>query len=34
MVHILDVLADRVLLCDGGMGTLTQAMNLEVEKDY
>ena len=34
MAHILDVLADRVLLCDGGMGALTQAMNLEVEKDY
>ena len=34
MAHILDVLADRVLLCDGGMGALTQAMDLDAEKDY
>src|SRR5579859_7665348 len=30
MSKILEVLADRVLLCDGGMGALVQAMNLSV----
>lgn len=32
--HLLDVLRDRVLLCDGGMGTQVQARSLDVEKDY
>ncbi len=34
MPHILDYLADRVLLCDGAMGTQMQARHLEVERDY
>ena len=34
MSKILDVLANRVLLCDGGMGALVQAMNLKVEEDF
>jgi 5-methyltetrahydrofolate--homocysteine methyltransferase len=32
--HILDALADRVLLCDGGMGSRVQALTLDVDKDY
>jgi 5-methyltetrahydrofolate--homocysteine methyltransferase len=32
--HLLDVLRDRVLLCDGGMGARVQAMNLDVARDY
>jgi 5-methyltetrahydrofolate--homocysteine methyltransferase len=32
--HLLDVLRDRVLLCDGGMGARVQAMNLDVERDF
>jgi 5-methyltetrahydrofolate--homocysteine methyltransferase len=32
--HLLDVLRDQVLLCDGGMGSRVQAMNLDVIKDY
>ena len=32
--HLLDALRDRVLLCDGGMGSRVQAMTLDVEKDY
>ena len=32
--HLLDVLRDRVLLCDGGMGSRVQALTLDVEKDY
>ena len=32
--HLLDVLRDRVLLCDGGMGSRVQAMTLDVDKDY
>ncbi len=32
--HILDALRDRVLLCDGGMGTRTQALPLDIDKDY
>ncbi|MEY4845798.1 MAG: hypothetical protein RL312_2079, partial [Pseudomonadota bacterium] len=32
--HLLDALRDRVLLCDGGMGSRVQAMALEVERDY
>ncbi len=34
MPHILDYLADRVLLCDGAMGTQMQARQLDVERDY
>ena len=34
MVHILDVLKDRVLLCDGGTGSRVQALTLDVECDY
>src|ERR1700730_16001576 len=34
MTHILDYLADRVLLCDGAMGTQMQARTLDVERDY
>jgi 5-methyltetrahydrofolate--homocysteine methyltransferase len=34
MPHILDYLADRVLLCDGAMGTQMQARHLDVERDY
>ncbi|HEX4262477.1 MAG TPA: methionine synthase [Acetobacteraceae bacterium] len=32
--HILDALRDRVLLCDGAMGTRMQAEPLDVEHDY
>ncbi len=34
MVHLLDYLADRVLLCDGAMGTETQARNLDIVHDF
>ena len=34
MTHLLDYLADRVLLCDGAMGTQVQARNLEIEGDF
>src|SRR5215468_2023576 len=34
MTHFLDYLADRVVLCDGGMGTRAQASNLDTERDY
>jgi 5-methyltetrahydrofolate--homocysteine methyltransferase len=34
MAHILDVLADRVLLCDGATGTAVQALKLDVEEDF
>ncbi len=34
MPHILDYLHDRVLLCDGAMGTQMQARGLDVERDY
>jgi 5-methyltetrahydrofolate--homocysteine methyltransferase len=34
MPHILDYLADRVLLCDGAMGTQMQARSLDIERDY
>ncbi|MEO5374694.1 MAG: methionine synthase [Alphaproteobacteria bacterium] len=34
MSRILDHLAQRVLLCDGGMGSLIQAMNLSVDRDF
>ncbi|MGH7155236.1 MAG: homocysteine S-methyltransferase family protein, partial [Acetobacteraceae bacterium] len=32
--HLLDVLRDRVLLCEGAMGTRMQALPLHVERDY
>src|SRR6202161_3867592 len=32
--HLLDVLRDRVLLCDGGMGSRVQALTLDIEKEY
>ena len=32
--HLLEVLRDRVLLCDGGMGSRVQALTLDVEKDF
>src|SRR5580658_7242615 len=34
MTHLLDYLADRVLLCDGAMGTETQARNLDIVHDF
>ena len=34
MTHLLDYLADRVLLCDGPFGTQAQGRNLHVEHDY
>ncbi len=32
--HLLDVLRDRVLLCDGGMGTRVQVLDLDIERDF
>ncbi len=32
--HLLEALRDRVLLCDGGMGSRVQAMTLDIEKDF
>ena len=32
--HILDVLAERVLLCDGAMGSEMQAQSLDIARDY
>ncbi|MCO6415491.1 methionine synthase [Siccirubricoccus sp. KC 17139] len=32
--HLLDALRDRVLLCDGGMGSRVQALTLDIDKDY
>jgi 5-methyltetrahydrofolate--homocysteine methyltransferase len=32
--HLLDALRDRVLLCDGGMGSRVQAMALDIERDF
>jgi 5-methyltetrahydrofolate--homocysteine methyltransferase len=32
--HLLDALRDRVLLCDGGMGSRVQALTLDVAKDF
>ncbi|MFQ3623024.1 MAG: methionine synthase, partial [Acetobacteraceae bacterium] len=32
--HLLDVLRDEVLLCDGGFGARVQAMTLDVERDF
>jgi 5-methyltetrahydrofolate--homocysteine methyltransferase len=34
MAHLLDYLAERVLLCDGAMGTETQARNLDIAHDF
>src|SRR5579863_7264495 len=34
MPHILDVLTDQVLLCDGATGTRVQAMPLRLEEDF
>ena len=34
MAHFLDVLRERVLLCDGAMGSRVQAMSLDVERDF
>jgi 5-methyltetrahydrofolate--homocysteine methyltransferase len=34
MPNLLELLADRVLLCDGAMGTQMQARHLHVERDY
>src|ERR1044071_6527954 len=34
MAHLLDYLADRVLLCDRAMGTQVQARNLDIERDF
>jgi 5-methyltetrahydrofolate--homocysteine methyltransferase len=34
MTHLLDFLADRVLLCDGAMGTQVQVRNLRIEEDF
>ena len=32
--HLLDALRDRVLLCDGGMGSRVQVMDLDVDRDF
>ena len=32
--HLLDALNDRVLLCDGGMGSRVQALTLDIIKDF
>jgi 5-methyltetrahydrofolate--homocysteine methyltransferase len=32
--HLLDALRDRVLLCDGAMGSRVQSMPLDIERDY
>ncbi|MBL8839345.1 MAG: methionine synthase [Alphaproteobacteria bacterium] len=34
MADFLDVLKDRVLLCDGAMGSRVQALTLDVERDF
>ena len=34
MPHILDVLADQVLLCDGATGTRVQALPLRLDEDF
>src|SRR5262249_53517395 len=34
MTHFLDYLADRVVLCDGAIGTQVQARNLDSERDF
>ncbi len=32
--HLLEALRNKVLLCDGGMGSRVQALTLDVERDY
>jgi 5-methyltetrahydrofolate--homocysteine methyltransferase len=34
MTHLLDYLIDRVLLCDGAIGTQVQARDLDIERDF
>jgi 5-methyltetrahydrofolate--homocysteine methyltransferase len=34
MTHLLDYLADRVLLCDGPYGTQVQGRQLDIERDF
>ncbi len=34
MTHFLDYVADRVVLCDGAMGTQVLGRNLDVERDF
>jgi 5-methyltetrahydrofolate--homocysteine methyltransferase len=34
MTHFLDYLADRVVLCDGPMGTQVQGRNLHIDRDF
>ncbi|MGH7126178.1 MAG: homocysteine S-methyltransferase family protein, partial [Stellaceae bacterium] len=34
MAHLLDYLKDRILLCDGAMGTEIQARQLHVDRDF
>src|ERR1700761_1218530 len=34
MAHILDVLSDQVLLCDGAIGTRVQSMPLRLDEDF
>src|SRR4051812_20431891 len=34
MTHLLDYLQDRVLLCDGAMGTQAQSRDFEIERDF
>jgi 5-methyltetrahydrofolate--homocysteine methyltransferase len=34
MTHLLDYLADHVLLCDGAMGTQVQARDLHIDRDF
>ena len=34
MSNFLDHLSQRVLLCDGAMGTQVQARNLDLQRDY
>ena len=34
MAHFLDYLTDRVVLCDGAMGTQVLGRNLDVERDF
>jgi len=34
MAALLDVLKERVLLCDGAMGSRVQVLDLDIEKDY
>jgi 5-methyltetrahydrofolate--homocysteine methyltransferase len=34
MPHILDVMNEKVLLCDGAMGSRVQLLDLDIEKDF